>query len=80
MSTPYLSNTIQSNRGVFNPSVELNTVEPCVEDASDLVRRLRGRLADPGNRRLLRAFTALADGDPAIGMLAFYLWRRRSRR
>ncbi len=80
MSAPYLSNTIQSNRGVFNPGIELNTVEPCLEDATDLICQLRGRLAKPGNKRLLRAFTALADGDPAIGMLAFYLWRRRARR
>ena len=80
MSAPYLSNTIQPNHGAINPSIRLNTVEPCLEDAAVIVYQLRGRLTEPGNKRLLRAFTALADGDPAIGLLAFYLWRRRARR
>ena len=40
-----------------------------------------GRLAERQVTNVsLRAFTALADGDQAIGMLAFYLWRRRARR
>jgi hypothetical protein len=45
-----------------------------------LVGKLRNRLTKRNNRRLLQAFTALADGDQAVGLLAFYLWRRNARR
>lgn len=56
------------------------TIEPPLAEATLLIRQLRKQLAQPGNRRLHAAFTALADGDAALGLLAFYLWRRRSRR
>jgi tRNA(Met) C34 N-acetyltransferase TmcA len=55
-------------------------VEPCVEDAKTLVDRLQSQLYRKPNQRLRDAFTALANGDAAVGLLAFYLWRRRSRR
>jgi len=55
-------------------------VEPCLEDAKTLVGRLQNQLYQQPNQRLRDAFTALANGDSAVGLLAFYLWRRRSRR
>ena len=58
----------------------LTCVEPCVEDAKTLVERLQSQLYQHRNQRLRDAFTALANGDAAVGLLAFYLWRRRARR
>jgi hypothetical protein len=58
----------------------LNTVGPHLENAGLLVEQLRQRLEKQGNKRLFNAFTALADGDQAVGLLAFYLWRRNARR
>lgn len=58
----------------------LTFIEPCVEDAKTLVDRLQSQLYQQPNQRLRDAFTALANGDAAVGLLAFYLWRRRSRR
>jgi hypothetical protein len=66
--------------GVLKPTTKLNTIEPTLADATVLVETLRCRLAEQRNQRLLKAFTALADGDRAVGMLAFYLWRRNARR
>ena len=80
MTVPYLSNTIQSNPEDFGNTTRLNTIEPSLEDASVLVGKLRSRLTKRSNKRLLQAFTALADGDQAVGLLAFYLWRRNARR
>ena len=80
MTAPYLSNPTPSNHGDFGNSTRLNTIEPSLEDASVLVGKLRSRLTKRSNKRLLQAFTALADGDQAVGLLAFYLWRRNARR
>ena len=80
MTTPYLSNTTPSNPRDFGDTQRLNTIEPNLEDATMLVSKLRNRLTERNNRRLLQAFTALADGDREVGMLAFYLWRRNARR
>jgi hypothetical protein len=54
-------------------------IEPCVKDAKTLVERLQSQLYRHRNQRLRDAFTALANGDAAVGLLAFYLWRRRAR-
>ena len=62
------------------PSSQLNTIEPHIENAGLLVDQLRSRLENQGNKRLVNAFTALANGDQAVGLLAFYLWRRNARR
>ena len=80
MTAPYLSNTTPSNHRDFGTTTKLNTIEPSLEDASMLVSKLRNRLTKRSNKRLLQAFTALADGDQAVGLLAFYLWRRNTRR
>ena len=80
MTAPYLSSTTPSNQRILNSRTTLNTIEPSLEDATVLVKRLRDRLTDRGNKRLLQAFTALADGDQAVGILAFYIWRRNARR
>ena len=80
MTAPYPLNTTPSNHRDFGTNTKLNTVEPSLEDAAVLVNKLRNRLTKRSNQRLLQAFTALADGDQAIGMLAFYLWRRNARR
>ena len=61
-------------------SSRLNTVGPHIQHAGVLVQELRQRLEKQGNKRLFNAFTALADGDQAVGLLAFYLWRRHARR
>ncbi|MCB9423181.1 MAG: hypothetical protein H6667_25510 [Ardenticatenaceae bacterium] len=45
-----------------------------------MVDHLQTSLAEGKNRRFKKVFTALADGDTAVGLLAFYLWRRRVRR
>jgi hypothetical protein len=58
----------------------INRVEPCVNEAKVLVRELKTRLADTRNRRLITVFTALADNDPSIGLLAYYIWRKRAHR
>jgi len=70
----------QPNQKDICPTTKLNKIEPNLEDAAVLVTKLRDRLTKRNNRRLLQAFTALADGDREIGMLAFYLWRRNARR
>ena len=80
MAVPYLSNPTPSNLRDFGNTTRLNTIEPSLEDASVLVGKLRSRLTKRSNKRLLQAFTALADGDQAVGLLAFYLWRRNARR
>ena len=80
MTAPYLSNTTPSNHGDFGDTTRLNTIEPSLEDANVLVGKLRNRLTKRSNRRLLEAFTAFAEGDQAVGLLAFYLWRRNARR
>ena len=80
MTAPYLSNTTPSNYRDFGATTKLNTIEPSLEDATVLVSKLRNRLTEHSNKRLLQAFTALADGDQAVGLLAFYLWRRNARR
>ena len=80
MTAPYLSNTTPSNQRILNSKTTLNTIEPNLEDATMLVNRLRNRLTERGNKRLLQVFTALADGDRAVGIVAFYLWRRNARR
>ena len=64
----------------FSPTSQPNTIEPHIVDASLLVEQLRRRLEQQGNRKLFNAFTALAEGDQAVGLLAFYLWRRENRR
>ncbi len=58
----------------------LVTIEPCLEEARVLVNHIQASLAEGKNRRFKKVFTALADGDTAVGLLAFYLWRRRGRR
>ncbi len=58
----------------------VKTIEPYLREASVLVRQLRNSLRRPVNHRLRSVFSALAGGDEAIGLLAFYLWRRRVRR
>lgn len=80
MTAPHLSNATPTSPRDFGITTKLNTIEPNLEDANVLVDRLRRRLTKRSNRRLLQAFTALADGDQAVGLLAFYLWRRNARR
>lgn len=80
MKAPHLSNTSPSNHKGVSATPRLNTIEPSLEDATALISKLRNRLTKRGNRHLLQAFTALANGDQAVGMLAFYLWRRNARR
>ena len=77
MTASYFFPTSQITLG---KSRQLNTIEPNLEDASVLVNQLRRRLAKQENKRLFNAFTALAEGDQAVGLLAFYLWRRKNRR
>jgi len=77
VTAPYFSPTSQTTLG---QTPQLNTIEPHIEDACVLVEQLRRRLAKQGNKKLFNAFTALAEGDKAVGLLAFYLWRRKNRR
>ena len=77
MTATSFSPTTQTTLG---PTPQLNTIEPHIEDACVLVEQLRRRLAKQGNKKLFNAFTALAEGDQAVGLLAFYLWRRNARR
>jgi hypothetical protein len=80
VTAPYLSNPTPSHHRDLGATTRLNTIEPTLEDATVIVGKLRSRLTKRGNKRLLQAFTALADGDQAVGLLAFYLWRRNARR
>ncbi len=59
---------------------DVKTIEPYLSEAAVLVSQLRNSLQRPVNHRLRRVFSALAGGDEAIGLLAFYLWRRQGRR
>ena len=77
MTTPYLSPISRKTSG---HTLELNTIEPNLEHAGVLVQQLRARLDEHRNKQLFNAFTALAEGDQAVGLLAFYLWRRKNRR
>lgn len=61
-------------------SSNIQTIEPHLQEAIALTQRLEASLKKPINQRLHRAFVALAGGDSAVGLLAFYLWRRRDRR
>lgn len=56
------------------------TVESCLDEAQTLVHELRHRLNNDRNHRWRSAFTALAGDDQALGLLAYYIWRRRLRR
>jgi hypothetical protein len=56
------------------------TVESCLDEAQGLVQQLQYRLNNDRERRWRSAFTALAGHDQALGLLAFYIWRRRVRR
>lgn len=56
------------------------TIEPFLSEAKTLTRELQQRFQKPSNQKLRDAFVALANGDAAIGLLAFYLWRRQVRR
>ena len=58
----------------------LITIEPCLDEARDLVNHLKRRLTEEHHKNLRKAFTALAADDPAVGLLAYYIWRRRVRR
>lgn len=55
------------------------TIEPCIEEAADLVASLKARLASQQQRKMRSVFTSLAGDDRAVGLLAFYIWRRRAR-
>ena len=59
---------------------EVVTIEPCLDEARYLVHHLKRRLTKDPHRNLRKAFTALAEDDPAVGLLAYYIWRRRARR
>lgn len=69
-----LTHTESTNRNA------VTCIEPCVEDAKYLVDQLQTKLHQYPNKRLRHVFTALANGDAAVGLLAFYIWRRRARR
>ena len=58
----------------------LITIEPCLEEAKDLVTHIQSSLMQKQNQNFKKVFTELADGDTAVGLLAYYLWRRRARR
>ena len=55
------------------------TIEPCVTEARALADKLKSQPASERHRRLLEAFTALAGYDPSVGLLAYYIWRIRTR-
>ena len=59
---------------------QITTVEPCIDEAKFLVQQVQSRLANTRHRHFLHIFTALADDDKSIGLLAYYIWRRRNRR
>lgn len=80
VKAPHPSHTTPSKQQDFGAAAKLNSIEPNLADAALLISRLRNHLTERNNRRLLQAFTALADGDREIGILAFYLWRRNARR
>lgn len=56
------------------------TFEPCISEAQTLVSRLQQRIHQQRHQRLIDVFTALADDDRSVGILAYYIWRRRLRR
>ncbi len=80
MLEPYIKPEPMSGLKIFPEQVPFATVEPCIQDARLLVKQIQSRLNQQRNTKLRDAFTALADGDTAVGLLAFYLWRRRGRR
>lgn len=66
---------------IRQPSVpELSTpitIEPCLDEAEAIVKRLRNQLSRWPHRRFRQVFTALARGDTEVGLLAYYLWRKK---
>lgn len=53
-------------------------VELCLDEAKAIMAYIKAINSHPSQQRFRRAFTALADGDTAVGLLAYYLWRRRA--
>lgn len=53
------------------------TIEPCLDEAEVIVKKLRTQLSRWPHRRFRQVFTALARGDTEVGLLAYYLWRKK---
>jgi hypothetical protein len=62
------------------PSAEVVTIDGCLRQATRLGRQWPVTVKPKPPEHLHRIFTALADGDERIGLLAYYLWRRQARR
>ncbi|MCL4266679.1 MAG: hypothetical protein KJ069_26035 [Anaerolineae bacterium] len=53
-------------------------IELCLDEAKSIMEYVRTTNNHASQQRFRRAFTALADGDSAVGLLAYYLWRRQA--
>jgi hypothetical protein len=53
------------------------TIEPCLDEAEAIVKQLRTQLSRWPHQRFRQVFTALARGDTEVGLLAYYLWRKK---
>lgn len=56
------------------------TIEPCLDEAEAIVKQLRTQLSHWPHQRFRQVFTALARGDTEVGLLAYYLWRKKLKR
>lgn len=65
------------NGRLAKPQPYARRIEPCLAEAKAIAKHLRQTDCQPTHQRFCNAFTALADGDTAVGLLAYYLWRRR---
>jgi hypothetical protein len=72
--------TKQKQQTAVNAVTNLNRIEPCLAEARAILEHIRITNSHPRQHRFCSAFTALADGDTAVGLLAYYLWRRRSQK
>ena len=57
---------------------KLNCIEPCFDEAKQIIGQLQDYLSQEPNCRLLHTFTCLAGNDRALGLFAYYVWRQRS--
>ena len=58
------------------PSLPINDISQCLDQAELLVKRLEDRQCK--DHDLFKVFTSLA-GDEQVGMLAYAIWRDRAR-
>jgi hypothetical protein len=58
----------------------ITTIDQCLHEAQGFINQQRKLSPNTRSERYLQVFTALADNNPTAGLLAYYIWRRGTRR